>query len=80
MSTLHLTAVLRKENPLYTCWCPEIDITSQGKTQESALKNLKEAIDLCLEDDEIHEEIIKRAEQYQRDSAKVVCFDIEASI
>ena len=78
MHTLNLTAVIRKENPMYTSWCPEIDITSQGRTQETALANLKEAIQLCLEDDEIKEEIFNRVKQYQRESAEVVCFNIEA--
>jgi predicted RNase H-like HicB family nuclease len=32
--------------------CPEFDIASQGKTVESALKNLKEAIELYLEDED----------------------------
>jgi len=63
---------------MYTSWCPEIDITSQGRTQETALANLKEAIQLCLEDDEIKEEIFNRVKQYQRESAEVVCFNIEA--
>lgn len=65
---------------MYTSWCPEIDITSQGRTRKTALANLKEAIQLCLEDDEIREEILNRGKQYQRESAEVVCFNIEASM
>ena len=30
--------------------CPELDIASQGRTIESALANLEEAIELYLED------------------------------
>jgi len=40
------SAILEKEGELYTALCPEVDITSQGKTVEEALNNLKEAVEL----------------------------------
>ncbi|MBI4362382.1 MAG: type II toxin-antitoxin system HicB family antitoxin [Euryarchaeota archaeon] len=45
------SAVLRKEGRWYVSWCPEVDIASQGKTVEEAVKNLKEAVELYLEDE-----------------------------
>lgn len=36
----------------YVSWCPELDIASQGETIEEAIENLKEAIELYLEDED----------------------------
>ena len=33
--------------------CPELDIASQGETIEEALNNLKEAIELYLENEDV---------------------------
>ena len=49
---MKFTAVINKEKNLYVSWCPELDIASQGKTVEKALDNLKEAIELYLEDED----------------------------
>jgi predicted RNase H-like HicB family nuclease len=51
--TIELSAVIRKENDFYVASCPEYDIASQGKNIEEALKNLKEALELYLEDQDI---------------------------
>jgi len=45
-----LSAVIRKEGRLYVAWTPELDVASQGKTVEEALANLREAVELYLED------------------------------
>lgn len=37
---------------MYVAHCPELEITSQGKNVELALENLKEAIELYLEDED----------------------------
>jgi len=37
---------------LNVAWCPELDIASQGESVEDALNNLKEAVELYLEDDD----------------------------
>ncbi len=39
------TAIISKEERWYVARCPELDITSQGKTIESAKANLIEAIE-----------------------------------
>ena len=48
MSTL--TAILHKEEDMYVAQCPEVGTVSQGKNIEEALKNLKEATELYLEE------------------------------
>jgi len=42
-------AVLRKEEDQYVAFTPDLDIASQGSSQEEALANLKEAVSLFLE-------------------------------
>ena len=49
MTKKRFTAILQKEDNWYVSLCPELDIASQGKTVEEALKNLKEAVELFLE-------------------------------
>jgi predicted RNase H-like HicB family nuclease len=46
-----LSAVIRKEGNLFVSWCPELDVASQGKTEPEALANLREAVELYLEDE-----------------------------
>jgi predicted RNase H-like HicB family nuclease len=46
------SAVLWKEGRLQIAWSPELDIASQGKNVEDALSNLREAIELYLEDED----------------------------
>lgn len=46
------SAVIQREGKWYVSWCPELDVASQGKTVEEALKNLKEAVELYLEDED----------------------------
>ncbi|WP_343380253.1 type II toxin-antitoxin system HicB family antitoxin [Candidatus Bathycorpusculum sp.] len=45
-------AVMWKEGRLQVAWSPELDIASQGKTVEETLRNLREAIELYLEDED----------------------------
>jgi len=44
------TAVVYKEKKLYVAECPETGTASQGKTIEEAIRNLKEATELYLEE------------------------------
>jgi predicted RNase H-like HicB family nuclease len=52
-NTLELSAVVRREDGLYVALCPEFDVASQGKSVEEALRNLKEALELYLEDEDV---------------------------
>ena len=45
-----LNAVITKEEDMYIASCPEVGTTSQGKTIEEAIENLKEATELYLEE------------------------------
>lgn len=47
--TLH--TIVWKEDKLYVAKFLELELASQGKTRDEALKNLQEALDLYLEDE-----------------------------
>jgi len=49
MKTLGYTAVVWKEEKGYVSKCPELGVASCGKTFEEAVDNLKEAVDLYVE-------------------------------
>lgn len=49
MATTSYTAIVEKEGTGYVSFCPELDVSSQGDTVESATANLKEAVELFLE-------------------------------
>jgi predicted RNase H-like HicB family nuclease len=48
--TRKFTAVIHKEEDMYVSLCPELDIASQGDTVQQARDNLREAVELFLED------------------------------
>lgn len=47
---MELTAIIRKGEIQYVALCPEVDVVSQGSTVEEALANLKEAVELHIEE------------------------------
>ena len=47
---MEFTAVIRKGEKQFVALCPELDVVSQGYTVEEALKNLKEAVELYIEE------------------------------
>jgi predicted RNase H-like HicB family nuclease len=49
---VQFSTVITKEGGYYVALCPELDIASQGKSVEQALRNLREAILLYLEDED----------------------------
>jgi len=51
--SLELSAVVWREEALYVALCPELDVASQGKSVEEALRNLKEALGLYLGDEDV---------------------------
>jgi len=51
--TMELPAVVWREEGIYVALCPELDVASQGKSVEEALINLKEALELYLEDEDV---------------------------
>ena len=50
--TLEFSSVVTKEDKWYVATCPELGVTSQGKTVEGSIRNFKEAIELYLEDED----------------------------
>lgn len=48
-----LRAVVWKEEKLYVAKFLELELASQGKTKDEAMKNLKEVLDLYLEEDRL---------------------------
>jgi len=47
---MDLTAIIKKGEDQYVVLCPELDVVSQGKTVEEALKNIREAVELYIEE------------------------------
>ncbi|MBI2971923.1 MAG: type II toxin-antitoxin system HicB family antitoxin [Candidatus Aenigmarchaeota archaeon] len=47
---MDFTAIIKKGEKQYVSLCPELDVVSQGYTVEAALKNLKEAVELYIEE------------------------------
>ena len=42
--------VVVKENGVYIARCPDLDLECPGATEQEAIENLKEALDLYFED------------------------------
>ena len=51
------SAVIEKEDAWFVALCPELDVASQGKTFEEAFKNLREAVELYLDDEDVQKEL-----------------------
>jgi len=49
-NSIQLQNVVWKEGKYFVAQCLNIDVSSFGKTRKQALKNLKEAVELYLED------------------------------
>jgi predicted RNase H-like HicB family nuclease len=46
---MRFTASVWKEGSLYVAQCLEVDVASQGRTEQSAIRNLSEALRLHFE-------------------------------
>ena len=79
MSIIHLSAVIRKEDDIYTSWCPEIDVASQGRTEKSAVANLREAIGLCLKNEQARNKILSEIEDIANVCPKFSCLEFKVS-
>lgn len=47
---MEFTAVIKKGEKQFVALCPELDVVSQGYTVEEALDNLREAVELYIEE------------------------------
>ncbi|MBI4174277.1 MAG: type II toxin-antitoxin system HicB family antitoxin [Candidatus Aenigmarchaeota archaeon] len=69
---MRFIAIITAENKMYSSLCHQLDIASSGKTIEEAMSNLKEAIELYLEDPDA---VIP----YDINPVTLTCIDIELS-
>ena len=47
---MDFTAIIKKGEKQFVALCPELDVVSQGYTVEESLQNLKEAVELYIEE------------------------------
>ena len=58
MKKKEYTAVLTlEESGGYSVICPELGVASQGEDEKEALANIKEAIELFLEDEDVQKKL-----------------------
>ena len=50
------TATIKKGEKQYVALCQEVDVVSQGHTVEEAINNLKEAVELYIEEEGMPQE------------------------
>ena len=50
MKKIIATVEIWKEEGMFTAYCPELDVASCGHTSEEAKKNLREVIEIQLEE------------------------------
>ena len=67
------TAIINKEKKWYVSHCVELEVVSQGKTIEDAQKNLKEAVELYLEDNP------KVKTHLSKEAALITTFELQYS-
>jgi len=63
---MKLIAIIQKEDDMFVSWSPDLDISSQGYSKDEALNNLKESIELCMENTSIRNDIIKKLNKNDR--------------
>jgi len=56
---MEFTAIIRKGEKQFVALCPEVDVVSQGHNVEEAIANLKEAVELYVEEMGLSEEFKK---------------------
>ena len=49
MEEFNVTAVIWQEDDVHVSKCPELEVASAGDTPQEALENLKEAVELYIE-------------------------------
>lgn len=62
----NFSAIITKGDIAFVAQCPELGVVSQGKTEKSAEKNLREAVALYLEDNDIKESLKEKPIQKAR--------------
>jgi predicted RNase H-like HicB family nuclease len=54
---MDFTAIIKKGEKQFVALCPELDVVSQGYTVEDSIKNLKEAVELYVDEMGLPEEL-----------------------
>ena len=54
---MDFTAVIKKGEKQFVALCPELDVVSQGPTVEKSIENLREAVQLYIEEMGVPEEV-----------------------
>jgi predicted RNase H-like HicB family nuclease len=54
---MDFTAIIKKGEKQFVALCPELDVVSQGYTIEESIKNLKEAVELYIDEMGLPEEL-----------------------
>ncbi len=54
------SALVEKEDDWFVATCPELDVASQGKSVEEALSNLREAVSLYVEDEDVQKVLARK--------------------
>lgn len=70
----YFSAVITRGETAFVAFCPELGVTSQGKTEKNALENLKEAVELYLEDEDVQ----KMLQKHEIKKAKIATIAVSA--
>jgi predicted RNase H-like HicB family nuclease len=54
---MDFTAIIKRDEKQFVALCPELDVVSQGYTIEESIKNLKEAVELYIDEMGLPEEL-----------------------
>jgi len=54
---MDFTAIIKKGEKQFVALCPELDVVSQGYTIEESIRNLKEAVELYIDEMGLPEEL-----------------------
>lgn len=57
LCSMRFTAAVTQEGDWQVARCLEVEVTSQGRTFEEALVNLREALELYFEDEDLPEDL-----------------------
>ncbi len=61
---LKLPLTIEKDEELYVAVCQPFSVASQGKTEEDAIKNVKEALELYLNDEDVKLQYHDKIEEF----------------
>jgi len=75
---VELPVVTYKDEDMYVSEVPFIHVASQGKTIEESISNLKEAVELYFEDEDVEKIIKEKFPVYNAIFTSTMAFDIKS--